>query len=109
LWFSGPATLKTAVDTPYSNYVRISAIRFSIPNMQIVYSSQHYQVVQYAGIEGYEVINKPAGVGTYLQGEVAAAFRQSLAKVVAEDPSVDSIDDFLGGFDALMNQPAVMH
>ena len=77
--------------------------------MQILYSSEHYQIVAYPGVDGYEVINKPAGVGTYLQGELAAAFRHSLAGVVAEDPTADSIDEFLGRFDALMNQPAVMH
>ena len=76
--------------------------------MQIVYNSQNYHVVEYDGTVGYELINKPAGVGIFLSGDVAVAFRDNFARVVAEDSSADSIDDFLGGFDALMNQPAVM-
>lgn len=77
--------------------------------MQIVYSSPHYHVVSYPDAEGYELVNKPAGFGTYIHGEVATAFRANLEKVLADDATMDSIDEFLGGFDALMNQPTVMH
>jgi hypothetical protein len=77
--------------------------------MQIVYSSRNYHVVSYPDSAGYELVNKPAALGTYIHGEVASAFRENLEKVLAEDATVDSIDEFLGGFDALMNQPAVMH
>jgi hypothetical protein len=77
--------------------------------MQIVYSSRNYHVVSYPDAEGYELVNKPAALGTYIHGQVATAFRENLEKVLGEDATVESIDEFLGGFDALMNQPAVMH
>lgn len=77
--------------------------------MQVVYSSRNYHVVTYPGTDGYELVNKPAALGTYIHGQVATAFRESLEKVLGEDATVESIDEFLGGFDALMNQPAVMH
>ena len=77
--------------------------------MQIVYSSRNYHVVSYPESEGYELVNKPAALGTYIHGPIASAFRESLEKVLADDATVDAIDEFLGGFDALMNQPAVMH
>ena len=77
--------------------------------MQIVYSSRNYHVVSYPDAAGYELVNKPAALGTYIHGEVASAFRENLERALAEDATVDSIDEFLGGFDALMNQPAVMH
>jgi hypothetical protein len=77
--------------------------------MQVVYSSQHYHVVSYPDVEGYELVNKPAGAGAYIHGTVASAFRENLEKVLAEDATVESIDEFLGGFDALMNQPTSIH
>lgn len=77
--------------------------------MQIVYSSQHYHVVSYPDVEGYELVNKPAGAGAYIHGSVATAFRENLEKVLAEDATVESIDEFLGGFDALMHQPTSVH
>ncbi len=77
--------------------------------MQIVYSSQHYHVVSYPDMEGYELVNKPAGAGAYINGTVASVFRENLEKVLAEDATVESIDEFLGGFDALMNQPTSIH
>jgi hypothetical protein len=77
--------------------------------MQIVYSSRNYHVVSYPDAAGYELVNKPAALGTYIHGQVASAFRENLEKVLGEDATVEAIDEFLGGFDALMNQPTVMH
>lgn len=77
--------------------------------MHIVYDSQHYHVIEYAGIGGYELANKSERVCTYFHGPAAEAFRDSLAKAIAENPSSDSIDEYLGGFDALMTLPIVLH
>ena len=42
-------------------------------------------------------------------GPVDVAFRDNFAKVIAANPSIDSIDEFLGGFDSLMTLPTVLH
>ena len=76
--------------------------------MNVVYSSHHYHVVEFPGL-GFEVIKKPSAMGTYLQGDTANRFRQHFAELVAEQASVELVDDYLGNFDALMNQPAVYH
>jgi hypothetical protein len=34
---------------------------------------------------------------------------QSLQAAVAEDASVERVDEFLGSFDVLLNQPLVVH
>ena len=77
--------------------------------MQIVYDSQNYHVIEYSGIDGFEITNKSAHACTYFHGPAAIAFRDSLAKFVAENPSVDSVDEFLGAFDSLMNLHTVLH
>jgi len=45
----------------------------------------------------------------WLLGAAAAAFRDNFAKVIAENPSIDSVDEYLGGFDSLMTLPIVLH
>jgi hypothetical protein len=77
--------------------------------MNIVYNSNHYHVVEYPGLGTYELIDKQLGVGGYLQGEIAQVFRESLAQAIADDPTDDSLDDFLGNFDFLMTQPVRFH
>ncbi len=77
--------------------------------MHIVYDSQNYHVIEYSGIGGYEVTNKSEHVCAYFHGQAAAAFRDNFAKVIAENPSIDSVDEYLGKFDSLMTLPIVLH
>ena len=85
------------------------AVNFPDTGMQIVYNSQNYHVIEYSGIHGFEVTNKSAHVCAYFHGSVAVAFRDNFAKVIAENPSIDSVDEFLGRFDSLMTLPTVLH
>ena len=77
--------------------------------MNVIYSSHHYLVTEFPGIDGCELIKKNPGVGTYFQGAAAANFRNMLGQAAAEDSSLDNIDEFLGKYDALLNQPAIYH
>jgi hypothetical protein len=77
--------------------------------MNIVYNSQHYHVVEYPGRNGYELIDKTAGTTGYLEGDVADAFRESLEQLISEDPTIDSVDEFLGSFGSLLVQPVRFH
>jgi hypothetical protein len=47
--------------------------------MNIVYNSNHYHVVEYPGVGGYELIDKQLGVGGYLQGEVTRCASTNVA------------------------------
>ena len=77
--------------------------------MNIIYASENYYVVEYPDQHGYELVDKRSQRGTYFQGDVAERFQQSLQAAVAEDASVERVDDFLGSFDILLNQPMVVH
>jgi hypothetical protein len=99
---------KKPLHTIWSTYAQARGSTFGW-HMQTVYDSQNYHVIEYAGIDGFEVTNKAAQAFAYFHGEMAAAFRDNLAKVIAEDPSIDSVDEFLGGLDSLMVVPAVLH
>ena len=77
--------------------------------MNIIYSSDSYYVVEYPAQHGYELVDKRSARGTFFQGDVAERFSQSLQAAVAEDASVERVDEFLGTFDVLLNQPLVVH
>jgi len=44
-----------------------------------------------------------------MEGEMAESFRESLQKIIDEDPTIDVVDEFLGGFESLMTQPVRFH
>ena len=77
--------------------------------MNIIYSSDCYYVVEYPAQHGYELVDKRSQRGTFFQGDVADRFKESLNAAVAEDASIERVDDFLGSFDILLNQPLVVH
>jgi hypothetical protein len=77
--------------------------------MNIIYASDNFYVVEYPAQHGYELVDKRVQRGTFFQGDVADRFSQSLHAAVAEDASVERVDDFLGSFDILLNQPLVLH
>ncbi|MNC85667.1 hypothetical protein D3C83_12780 [compost metagenome] len=66
-------------------------------------------MVEYPGQHGYELVDKRSQRGTFFQGDVADRFKESLQAAVAEEASVERVDEFLGGFDILLTQPLVVH
>jgi hypothetical protein len=77
--------------------------------MNIIYASDNYYVVEYPAQRGYELVDKRTQRGTYFQGDVAARFLEAMKQAIAEDASVERVDEFLGSFDILLTQPMVVH
>ena len=78
--------------------------------MNMIYNSDNYYVVEYPAQHGYELVDKQTQRGTFFQGDVADKFAQSLRDVVAEEgASIERVDEFLGDFGVLMNQPVFYH
>jgi Protein of unknown function (DUF3567) len=77
--------------------------------MVIVYNSESYYVVEYPMQHGFEVVDKYAGRGAYLTGDLAERFRWSMKSVIAVSPSEEDVDEFLGELDALMTQRVAFH
>ena len=76
--------------------------------MNLVYNSEHFYVVEFGG-DGYELVDKQSGRGAFLQGVSAERFRDSIQSVIAASPTVESMDEFLSGFEQLLTQPVVLH
>jgi hypothetical protein len=77
--------------------------------MNVIYNSDNYCVVEYPAEHGIELVDKRCARGTFLQGDLAERFAQSMQDAVAEEPTAEHIDEFLDGFDRLLSQPVVYH
>ncbi|TAM02284.1 MAG: DUF3567 domain-containing protein [Paraburkholderia sp.] len=85
--------------------------------MQMIYNSQNYCVVEFPPQDGhvvmsaggYEIVDKNARREIFIEGALAASFREHVQRLIEEEPSLDEVDEFLGQFDSLMQQPVVLH
>ena len=77
--------------------------------MNVIYNSDNYYVVEYPTQHGYELVDKHAARGTYLHGDAAEKFLESMRHAIAEDASAEHVDDFLDKLDVLFTLPVVFH
>lgn len=85
--------------------------------MHLIYNSDQYSVVEF-GIDteqealrfgAFEIVDKPSKREIFIGGSWAEAFRQHVQELIAGQPSVEDIDDFLATYEEVMQQPVVMH
>lgn len=76
--------------------------------MNLVYNSDQFYVVEFSG-DGYELVDKERGWGTFLRGPSADKFRDSMQSVIATSPTVESVDEFLSSFEELLTQKVILH
>ena len=77
--------------------------------MNVIYNSDNYYVVEYPAEHGYELVDKQAARGAFLHGDAAEKFLESIKTAMAEDASVEHVDEFLEQLDVLFTLPVVFH
>jgi hypothetical protein len=85
--------------------------------MNLIYNSEQYSVVEFGADEerdalrfgGYEILDKPSKREIFIGGAMAESFRQNVRELIATEPNEEEIDDFLGNYDPMMNQPLTFH
>ncbi|HTP74151.1 MAG TPA: DUF3567 domain-containing protein [Burkholderiaceae bacterium] len=90
--------------------------------MQMLYNSDHYVVVAFdlsagdgnarpspSSQGGYEIVDKFAQRGIFLNGAAAEGFKRGVDALVERGPSEEELDDFIAGYTQLAQQPVVMH
>ena len=77
--------------------------------MNVMYNSENYCVVEFPGRHGIEVVDKTLGRAGFLEGAVEVKFRASMADFAAGQPSAESVDEFLGHYDALLLNTVALH
>lgn len=88
--------------------------------MMIVYNSDSFAVVQFElGSDatgdaapargGFEIVDKFARKEIYLDGAVGVQFKAAIDALVQTRPTEEELDDLLGSYTALAQQPLVLH
>jgi hypothetical protein len=85
--------------------------------MNLIYNSEQYSVVEFVAdsdhealrFGGYEITDKAVRREFFIGGALALNFRQDVHDLIASEPSIEEIDDFLGQFDDYMAQPVLLH
>jgi hypothetical protein len=77
--------------------------------MNVMYNSENYYVVEFPGLHGIELVDKTKGRAGFLEGEVEVRFRATMADLAAGEPSAESVDEFLGHYDALLINSIALH
>lgn len=90
--------------------------------MNMLYNSENYSVVQFVvpaettpGMPeapsrgGYEIVDKFARRGIFLDGAAAEGFKRGVNELVERGPSEEEVDDFISGYTLLAQQPVVLH
>jgi len=77
--------------------------------MNVLYDSKHFYMAEFPGCEGIELVDKASGRLGFLEGDVALKLRASMLHLFSDSPTIETVDDFLGAYDALLNNPVVLH
>ena len=94
--------------------------------MQMLYNSDSFAVLQFdvahqdaPALEGgsgaaltrggYEIVDKVARRGIFLEGAIAEHFEQGVQALVDGTPSAEDFDSFIEGYTAFSPQPLRMH
>ena len=90
--------------------------------MQMLYNSDHFVVVAFdadagsgdgaqpsAQQGGYEIVDKLARRGIFLNGAIAEGFKRGVNALVERGPTEEELDDFIAGYTLLAQQPVVVH
>ena len=88
--------------------------------MLMLYNSDSYAVVQFdldndavAGNTpargGYEIVDKFARKEIFLDGTAALQFKAAVDALVETGPSEEQLDELIGRYGALAQQPLVLH
>jgi len=82
--------------------------------MEMIYNSPNYVVVEFTQLDGataggFEIVDKQARREIYIAGESAEQFRSQVRELIATEPSMEDVDEFLSQFDDYMHHPVTLH
>lgn len=82
-------------------------VRFDVPAEPGATAAEGQAVSASRG--GYEIVDKLHQREIYLDGALAEHFRSRVQALIDAQPTQEEVDEFLGGFTALAQQPLVLH
>ena len=88
--------------------------------MQLLYNSDSFAVLQIdldtpdpqpeGGTRGgYEIVDKFARKGIFIEGEVARSFKDGVQALIDSGPTEEALDEYIAGYTTLAQQPMHLH
>lgn len=89
--------------------------------MHMLYNSDSFAVLQFelpasengqpaqGSRGGYEIVDKFARKEIFLEGPVAQRFREGVDHLVETEPTEEALDEFIGRYTQLAQQPVTLH
>jgi len=91
--------------------------------MQMLYNSDSFVVVAFEmpsgaapanGLPalsrgGYEIVDKFARKEIFIEGALAETFQRGVQALVEQGPSEEALDEYIGRFTLLAQQPVILH
>ncbi|MCX8146719.1 MAG: DUF3567 domain-containing protein [Azovibrio sp.] len=77
--------------------------------MNLVYNSEHYSVLAYPALGGFELVDKDTRRMVFLQGPLASHFREAINGIPEAERDIETLDAFLDDYCAGLTQPFVFH
>lgn len=90
--------------------------------MNMLYNSDNFTVVQFVvpaesgpGAPetqprgGYEIVDKFARKEIFIEGALAEGFKVGVEALIENSPTEEALDEFIGRYVPLMQQPLVLH
>jgi hypothetical protein len=88
--------------------------------MQLLYNSDSFAVliidlpaaeapVDTPARGGYEIVDKFSRKGIFIEGALAQSFKDGVQALIDAGPSEEALDEFIGGYTTLAQQPVVVH
>ena len=77
--------------------------------MNIVYDSEHYEIVAYPVQQGFELVDKTSSRSLYVHGSVAIGLREAIDSIPDDERNEESIDALLDDYSSGFARPIVFH
>ncbi|MFZ2853915.1 MAG: DUF3567 family protein [Rhodocyclaceae bacterium] len=77
--------------------------------MNVVYTSEHYEIVAYPVQQGFELVDKACSRTLYVQGSVAIELREAIDRIPDDERCEESIDALLDDYCSGSTRPIVYH
>jgi transcriptional regulator of nitric oxide reductase len=58
---------------------------------------------------GYEIVDKFARKEIYIEGALAQQFREGVEELARNEPTQDQVEEFIGRYTGLAQQPLILH
>eukprot|EP01032_Pedospumella_encystans_P021424 gene21424-24301_t len=96
-------------DVPRSREVATFVVLMTAGAMLWMFGSSLVRDLEALRFGGYEIVDKGCKREIFIAGVLAQSFRRDVNQLIASEPTMEEIDEFLGNYESLMSQPVLLH